>query len=82
MFTATSTRQWMVDKEKVGFIGLGNMGGGMAKNLVEKGHDVIAFDVCQDAVCIPLKQGLGDKADKFKQVGSPSEVAAQTKVTF
>ena len=72
----------MVDREKVGFIGLGNMGGGMAKNLVEKGHDVIAFDVCQDAVCIPLKRSLGDNADKLKQVGSPSEVASQTKVTF
>ena len=72
----------MVDREQVGFIGLGNMGGGMAKNLVEKGHDVIAFDVCQDAVYIPLKRSLGDNADKLKQVGSPSEVASQTKVTF
>ena len=52
----------------------------MAKNLVEKGHDVIAFDVCQDEVCIPLKRGLGDLADKLTQVGSPSEVASQTRV--
>ena len=58
------------------------MGGGMAKNLVQKGHDVIAYDVCQDAVCIPLRKGLGDMADKLKQVGSPSEVASQTRVTY
>ena len=55
---ATGTKQWIAEKEKVGFIGLGNMGGGMAKNLCEKGHDVIAYDVCQDAVCIPLRKGL------------------------
>ena len=70
----------MAEKDKVGFIGLGNMGGGMAKNLVEKGHEVVAFDVCQDVVCIPLKKNLGDKADKLQQVASPAEVASLTKV--
>ncbi len=30
---------------KIGFIGLGNMGAPMAKNLVAAGHDVIGFDV-------------------------------------
>ena len=29
---------------KVGFIGLGNMGGPMAANLVKAGHDVTGFD--------------------------------------
>ena len=53
----------------------------MAKNLVQKGHDVVAYDVCQDTVCIPLKKGLGDMADKLQQVGTPSEVAAQARVT-
>ena len=52
----------------------------MAKNLVQNGHDVIAYDVCQDAVCIPLKRSLGEMADKLKQVGSPAEVASQTRV--
>ena len=77
---ATGTKQWIAEKEKVGFIGLGNMGGGMAKNLCEKGHDVVAYDVCQDAVCIPLRKGLGEHADKLVQVGTPAEVAAQTRV--
>ena len=33
----------------IAFIGLGNMGGGMAANLVKAGHDVRAFDLSQDA---------------------------------
>ncbi|MBV7266103.1 3-hydroxyisobutyrate dehydrogenase [Erythrobacter ani] len=35
---------------KIAFIGLGNMGGGMAANLVKAGHDVRAFDLSQDAL--------------------------------
>ncbi len=45
----------------VGFIGLGNMGGGMAANLAKKGHDVRAFDLSQEALdraaaagCLPV----------------------------
>ena len=30
---------------KIGFIGLGNMGGPMASNLVKAGHDVTGFDL-------------------------------------
>ena len=46
---------------KVAFIGLGNMGGGMAANLVKAGHEVNAFDLSADALaraeengCVPL----------------------------
>ncbi|MBV9882166.1 MAG: 3-hydroxyisobutyrate dehydrogenase [Sphingomonadaceae bacterium] len=35
---------------RVAFIGLGNMGGGMAANLVKAGHDVTAFDLSEDAL--------------------------------
>jgi 3-hydroxyisobutyrate dehydrogenase len=35
---------------KVGFIGLGNMGGGMAANLVKAGHSVTAFDLDKAAL--------------------------------
>ena len=34
---------------KIAFIGLGNMGGGMAANLVKAGHEVRAFDLSEDA---------------------------------
>jgi 3-hydroxyisobutyrate dehydrogenase len=35
---------------KIAFIGLGNMGGGMAANLVKAGHQVCAFDLSADAL--------------------------------
>lgn len=35
---------------KIAFIGLGNMGGGMAANQAKAGHDVIAFDLSKDAL--------------------------------
>lgn len=35
---------------KIAFIGLGNMGGGMAANLVKAGHDVHAFDLSPEAL--------------------------------
>lgn len=35
---------------KIAFIGLGNMGGGMAANLVKAGHDVRAFDLAAPAL--------------------------------
>ena len=45
----------------IAFIGLGNMGGGMAANLAKAGHDVRAFDLSQDALdkakaagCLPV----------------------------
>ena len=30
---------------KIGFIGLGNMGAPMARNLIEAGHELTGFDV-------------------------------------
>ena len=35
---------------KIAFIGLGNMGGGMAANLVKAGHEVAAFDLAEPAI--------------------------------
>ncbi|MFY1707608.1 3-hydroxyisobutyrate dehydrogenase [Tritonibacter scottomollicae] len=35
---------------KIGFIGLGNMGGPMAANLAKAGHDVIGFDMADVAI--------------------------------
>ena len=46
----------------IAFIGLGNMGGGMAANLAKAGHDVRAFDLSADALdraraagCLPAE---------------------------
>lgn len=54
----------------VGFIGLGNMGKGMAKNLVDKGHTVVAFDanheVMKEAVAFGVKEESSPKVTTNK----------------
>jgi len=42
---------------KIAFIGLGNMGGGMAANLVKAGHEVNAFDLSADALARAQENG-------------------------
>ena len=42
---------------KIGFIGLGNMGSGMAANLLKAGHDVTAYNRSQDKVAALAEQG-------------------------
>lgn len=42
---------------KIAFIGLGNMGGGMAANLVKAGHEVRAFDLSEPALAAARAAG-------------------------
>jgi 3-hydroxyisobutyrate dehydrogenase len=49
---------------KIAFIGLGNMGGGMAANLVKAGHDVRAFDLAAEA----LEKARGNGCETFPTV--------------
>ena len=42
---------------RIGFIGLGNMGGGMAANLARAGHDVRAFDLSETALARAAEAG-------------------------
>ena len=42
---------------RIGFIGLGNMGSGMAANLVKSGHEVIAFDLAEAAMAQAAANG-------------------------
>lgn len=42
---------------KIAFIGLGNMGGGMAANLVKAGYDVRAFDLSEPALAAAREAG-------------------------
>ena len=48
----------------IAFIGLGNMGGGMAANLVKAGHGVRAFDLSAEA----LERARGNGCDVFSTV--------------
>jgi len=61
--------------EKIGFIGLGIMGSGMARNLVEKGHDVTVWNRTRS------------RADELAAVGavavdSPKAVAGSCDITM
>ena len=42
---------------KIAFIGLGNMGGGMAANLVKAGHSINAFDLAEAALALAKDNG-------------------------
>ena len=42
---------------KIAFIGLGNMGGGMAANLVKHSHEVHAFDLSEEALARAAENG-------------------------
>jgi 3-hydroxyisobutyrate dehydrogenase len=60
---------------KVAFIGLGNMGGGMAANLAKAGHDVIAFDLSEDAL-------LRAEARGAARAGSAQEAVADAEAVI
>ena len=54
---------------RIGFVGLGNMGGGMAANLARKGHEVHAFDLAEAALARAKEAGCihaGSAADAAK----------------
>jgi len=61
-------------KEPVGFIGLGNMGMGMAGNLLKAGFPVVGFDIRNEVR--EKFRGLGGQA-----AGSPLEVAQKARVS-
>ena len=55
---------------QLGMIGLGRMGGNMARRLIQAGHEVVAFDMHADAV-----RGLAGEGAVGS--GSPAELAAK-----
>jgi 3-hydroxyisobutyrate dehydrogenase len=61
--------------EKVGFIGLGNMGGGMSANIQRTGHPMVVFDLREEAAK-PLLEGGARLAN------SPAEVSELSDVIF
>ena len=53
---------------KIAFIGLGNMGGGMAANLAKAGHDVRAFDLSEEALARAVEAGCTRAASAAEAV--------------
>ncbi|MFZ5835955.1 MAG: NAD(P)-dependent oxidoreductase [Pseudomonadota bacterium] len=60
---------------KVGFIGIGNMGGPMCRNIIKGGHDVTVFDL--NPAAVKTCTDLGAKA-----AASPKEVASLVDVVM
>ena len=58
---------------KVGFIGLGTMGGGIALNIRKAGHEVVVHDVREEAGARHIEAGC-TWAGSPRQVGEASEV--------
>ena len=65
----------MPDRETVGYIGLGNMGLPMARNLLRAGYPVVVHDVDPSRVEALAGEGATPAA-------SPAEAAARASVTF
>lgn len=61
--------------ETVGFIGLGNMGAGMAGNIQKAGYPMVVYDIREGATRPFLEGGA-------RLASSPSEVARLSDVTF
>uniref|UniRef100_A0A1L8E147 3-hydroxyisobutyrate dehydrogenase n=1 Tax=Nyssomyia neivai TaxID=330878 RepID=A0A1L8E147_9DIPT len=56
----------------VGFIGLGNMGGHMASNLIKKGHKLNVYDISAPA-CAALKEKGATVCKSYQDVAKSSE---------
>ena len=57
----------------IGFIGLGNMGGPMAANLVRAGHTVCGFDLSQAAIEQARKDGCDIAASAVEAFAAAEE---------
>ena len=44
---------------KVGLIGVGNMGGGMSRNILKAGHELTVYDVRSEAMEALVQEGAG-----------------------
>lgn len=61
---------------KIAFIGLGNMGGGMAANLAKAGHEVNAFDLSEDALSAAKDNGCATFSDAKAAVQSVDAIVS------
>jgi 3-hydroxyisobutyrate dehydrogenase-like beta-hydroxyacid dehydrogenase len=57
-------------RESIGFIGLGQMGMGMARNLLAAGYDVLAYDVAT----APLERFVGQGG---RRASNPAQIGAE-----
>lgn len=55
---------------RIGFIGLGNMGGPMCRRLCASGYDVTAFDINTDALALAVDSGATAAASSVELAGA------------
>jgi 3-hydroxyisobutyrate dehydrogenase-like beta-hydroxyacid dehydrogenase len=60
-----------MSEERVGFIGLGQMGGGIVERLLASGYSVVVYDVNRDAVAVATASGA-------EAAESPADLATKT----
>ena len=60
---------------KIGFIGLGNMGAGMAANLQKAGYELVVHDIVREAAADHLERGA-------QWADTPEEVARACEIVF
>jgi len=63
----------MIEKQRIGFIGLGNMGGPMAKNIAKAGYPLVVFDLRKELAADLVKEGARALASP-KEVGETSDI--------
>ena len=59
--------------KKIGFIGLGNMGTPMAKNLLKANYDIIGFDVNTKLIEDMVPNGM-EKASNLKNIAKLADI--------
>ena len=57
---------------RIGFIGLGNMGGPMVRNLIKAGHSLKVFDLSEEAMNFVVQSGA-KAAKSVKEAASGVE---------
>src|SRR5690242_16150003 len=66
---------WEALMSTIAFIGLGNMGGPMAANLIKAGHALFVYDVAADAM-----ERLADKG--AQKSSSPADAASKCEIVI
>jgi len=59
--------------KKIGFIGVGIMGKPMAKNLIDAGYDIIAYDIVEEALNEIVEYGA-DRGTLLKNIAENSDI--------
>src|SRR5712691_1707881 len=59
--------------DRIGFVGVGRMGGRMARRLVDAGYPLTIFDTSEDAMR-PLLDAGAERAGSPSEVGSAAEI--------